>query len=354
MYKTLREESLKRVLPRIIVCAVLAIALLAVSGGGLIRIASGPQALSTLDPEDLNGKYVSFDASQVIVAIATLSTTDGDGNTHVQETYYLLPVGDNQYMTVMDRNQNHESVLSKAMDQSHEYYLGDLETLRTLGMISGTVSATEEDMTSYMTDCIDTYELPGYEEGRDSARLVITSQVNLDKVGFLSQKAALVLGSTALVFLLLLAAQLAAVFAGCYQRKVRFIIGDEENADFENALKIERTRVGKYVWYSKGPGSRAIKTEDIIWGYAMPEPMVVSKYRWPVALYDNAQNLTRIQFMDQKNCTAFLDAIADQGHPFHKGYTSALAEQFQNDFAGFQRDAANEAKARKQHEDRGE
>ena len=43
--------------------------------------------------------------------------------------------------------------------------------------------------------------------------------------------------------------------------------------------------------------------------------------------------------MDQKHCQDFLDAIEAQGHPFRKGYTSALAEQFQNDPEGFIRDA---------------
>ena len=60
----------------------------------------------------------------------------------------------------------------------------------------------------------------------------------------------------------------------------------------------------------------------------MPEPMVVSKYRWPVAVYDMEQNMTQLQFMDQKHCQDFLDAVEAQGHPFVKGYTSELSEKF--------------------------
>jgi hypothetical protein len=332
MYKTLRTESLKKVLPRIICCALAAIILLGISGGGLIKLITGPKAINDID----TGDYVSLDASDVIVAFATLSVTNDD-ETVVKKTYYLFPYGDS-YIAVMDRKEKNSDILDRAMEQSKEYYLGDLETLTKLGALSGTVKALDEDMTSYMTDCIDNYELPGYEEGADTSRLIIPYQIELDQVGLLSKTWTLVLFGGAVVFLILLAAQLVVLFAGCYQKKVRALIG-EEPEDFADAAKIERVRVGSYIWYSKGPGSRAVKTADIIWGYALPEPLVVSKYRWPVALYDHEQQLTRICFAEQKSCQDFLKAIAAQGNPFVNGYTSDYSEKFQNDFAGFCQDA---------------
>ena len=69
--------------------------------------------------------------------------------------------------------------------------------------------------------------------------------------------------------------------------------------------------------------------------------MVVSKYRWPVALYDMEQNMTRIAFMEQTHCEEFLSAIAVKGHPFVQGYTTEYAEKFQNDFEAFLADAAH-------------
>ena len=337
MYRALRKESMRRVLPRIIALAVAAVILLALSAGGLLKLASGPKEISSLSEEQLKGSYVTFDASEIIVAFATLSSS-GDSGSKTVETYYLLPFGENRYLAVMDAKEHHKNVIDRAMDQSHEYYLGDLETLTKLGNLRGTVVDLDEDMLKYMSDTIDNYQLPGYEEGRDSQRLLIPLQVNLDKVGFLSGKVAVILGICGLVCLLAMIAQIVIVQCGVYQRRVRALVGDEDDA-YEEAVQIERIRVGKYVWYAKGPGSRALKTSDLIWGYAMPEPMVVSKYRWPVAVYDMEQNMTQLQFMEQKHCQDFLDAVADQGHPFVKGYTSDLADQFQNHFPAFVRDA---------------
>ena len=200
-------------------------------------------------------------------------------------------------------------------------------------------------MTDFMTDCIEKYELPGYEEGKDCANLIVPYQVELDRVGFLNKTWIVVLGIASLVFLLLLVVQVAVLMSGAYQKKVRARIGDNET-EFASAKKIERIRVADYIWYTKGPGSRALRTEEVIWGYAMPEPMVVSKYRWPVALYTRDQELVRLNFMDRNNCQTFLDAVAAQGNPFISGYTSQYAQLFQSDLDGFIREAERAAKER--------
>ena len=342
MYKTLRKESLKCVLPRIIACAVIAAILLAVCAGGLVKMAVGPQKLDT---NVESGDYVSFDASEVIVAFASLTVSSDDSGSKTLKTYYLLPSGDGNYLAVMDEKDHNSNVLDRAMEQSHEYYLGDLETLTPLGNLSGTVKPLEDDMTDFMTDCIEKYELPGYEEGKDSANLIVPYQVELDRVGFLNKAWVALLGIASLVFLLLLIAQVAVLMSGAYQKKVRLLIGDAENG-FETAQQIERIRVADYIWYNKGPGSRALRTEDVVWGYAMPEPMVVSKYRWPVALYTRDQELVRLTFMDRKSCQTFLDAVAAQGKPFITGYTSQYAQLFQSDLDGFLREAERAAKER--------
>ncbi len=337
MKNTLRRESLKRVLPRIVLCGLLALILLGVSGGGLIKSLAGATHLSELPEEELEGKYVSFDASQVIVAFANLTSSNSDGDSKTLKTYYLLPYGDS-YLAVMDKGDAHESLMERAMEQSHEYYLGDLDALTGLGDLSGTVGALEEDMLDYMTDCIDNYQLPGYQEGGDSSALILPYQVNLDYVGLLKKPVALTLGAVGVVFLLLALVQLAVVMAGCYQKKALAVTGEAEEA-FQNAEQIERVRVGRYLWYTKGPGSRALPVESLVWGYALPEPLVVSKYRWPVALYNREQELLQVSFMEQAHCQDFLKAIAAQGHPFVSGYTSELSRRFQEDFEGFLREA---------------
>ena len=101
-------------------------------------------------------------------------------------------------------HEHHSDVLDKAMDQSHEYYLGDLETLTQLGPLQGTIAALDDDMTSYMVDCIEKYTLPGYEEGGDTSALILPLEIDLDRVGLFSKTVTLILGGAGLLFLILM------------------------------------------------------------------------------------------------------------------------------------------------------
>lgn len=350
MNKVLKKESLKSLMPKIIITAVLTIAFLAVACQGLLMMISGPTELSNVNLEEAEGEYVSFDASEVIVAFATWSVSN-DSETKVLETYYLLPYGEGTYIAVMDAEENNASVLDRAMEQSYEYYLGDLETLTRLGTLSGTVKPLEEGMTDYMVDCIENYTLPGYEEGANTANLIYPLQINVDQVGFLYSNTAALLGVIGLVFLALTLLLLIPALVGVYQKKAAEIVAEELTAEeaesaFAEAVTIEKIRVGKFIWYQKGATTKALSTRNLIWGYPMPEPLVVSKCRWPVALYDEEQNCTQICFMEKKNREKFLAAIAAQGHPFIDTYTSELAQKFKTNLEGFKKEAQQAAKER--------
>lgn len=342
MNKILRGYSLKVMLPKIIAVFVVAVILLGVACPGLFMLLGGATDISQVDLNQANGELVSFDASQVIVAIATLSSTDGEGNKEVLETHYLLPDGNGKYLTVLDKKEKNENVLSRAMEQSEQYYLYDLETLTRLGDLQGTVKPIDDDMYTYITDCITNYELPGYSEDANLYDLIIPVQIELNQVGFLSETTALLLGVLGLVFAVFGVVLLMPIMSGRYQKKALLALNatqEEAESAFSEAEAIEHARVGKYIWYQKGATTHTLITKDLIWGYTMPEPLVVSKYRWVVALYDMEQKQTQVCFMEKKNCEKFLAAIQNQGNPFVNGYTANLAQQFQDNFHKFVEEA---------------
>ena len=352
MKKVLKKQSVLYFMPWLIGCAVVAVVLLGVTLQGMFLRITGPEDISQFDSSSLeNGDYVSYDASDVIVAFATLSSSDADETT-VMKTYYLLPVGDS-YIAVVDKKEQNSEILDKAMEQSYEYYLGDLQELTKLGGLSGTVTSLESDMTSYMVDCIEEYGLPGYVEGEDTAALILPYEIVNQNIGFMSGKLNLLLFLVALVFVIIILILLVPVMIGTFQKQAVALVlaectTDEAEDDFANADKFEAIRVGKYIWYQNGPFTRTLKTSDIIWGYMMPEPLVVSKYRWPVALYDCEREFSRICFAEKADGIAFLNAIASQGNPFVKGYTPELSKMFKSDFEQFQSYASNMAQTFKE------
>lgn len=346
MNKQLQKLSVRVMLPKILTAAVIALILLGFSIGGVVKLLAGPKPLASVDTGNLSGKYVSFDASEVIVAVASL-TSESNGSTETLKTYYLLPVGE-QYVAVMDRKEKNSSTMDRAMSQSQEYYLGDLETLTKIGTISGTVSNMETGMETFMTDCITKYELPGYDAAVLDD-LILPYQINLNQVGLLSTTMTLILFAVGMVFACITLAMLIPVFIGVFQKKSDAVLlqentAEEADAMFAEAESFERAFVGKYIWFMDGASSRAVKTSEIIWGYVMPEPLVVSKYRWPVALYDYDRTPYRVFFAEKKTAQNFLKAIAAQGHPFIGEYSPNYNQMFKSDFDSFKKLAEHNEK----------
>ena len=340
MYKKLRNLTLRRFLPYILICFIIGAVLIGLSSQGIILRLSGPESLSELNMDDsANGRYVQFDASEIIVACAELSRSTDD-DTKLLKTYYLLPTNDGRYMIVIDKKGEHETILDKAMDQSYDYYLGDLESLTPLGNLSGTITQLENDMESYIVDCIEEYQLPGFEEGKSTSSLIYPYQIELQKVGIFSKTLSIILLCVGVVFLVVGLALLVPILAGTYQRKMlKTISSDMPLSDaevlFNNSVQIENVWIGEYIWYQKGAHSYALKTSTLIWAYMMPEPLVVSKYKWPVALYDTAQDLYQICFIEKKSGQKFLSEISKIGYPLIDHYTPEYAQLFKSDIDAF-------------------
>ncbi len=346
MNQALKRRSLKFLLPWMVLCVLLAAALLGVSGKGVLGLAAGPRPLQTqVDQSNaLNGSYVSLDASEVIVAFATL-TSSSDSEEKTLETYYLWHAGDGRYLAIVDKKEHNQALLDRAMEQSHEFYLGDLTELTALGTLSGTASSLDEDMIDFMTDCIQQYQLPGYDGNLE----ILPIEVTLDRVGLFGKTLTLVLFALGLVLLLCAAALLLWVLLGGFQKKANRFIAQwhtpqEAEAIYEAAAEIERIRVGAYIWYQKGAVTKVLKTDQLIWGYQETEPLVVSKYRWPVALFNEARKKTILSFMEKKNCQALLDTIAAQGGPFIGEQSPQIAQIFFNDMDAFMALAEEQAK----------
>ena len=348
MNKTLRKATLQYMLPWIIISAVLAVGFLAVAMTGLLKMAAGADAVSSESLE--NGNYVSFDASEVIVAFANLTQSDSEGNNTVTlKTYYLLPDGNGKYLAVMDRKEANAEVLDKAMEQSYSYYMEDLETLTKLGTLSGTVGTLESDMEGYMTDVISEYALPG-SDGDNLSSLILPYQINIGRVGFLTSSLAVILGCIGGGFLVIFLLLLIPVMTGAYQKKALARVTAEHTKEeaeqiFADAQVFERVHVSEYIWYPAKAFTKCIRTEDLIWGYIMPEPLVVSRYRWPVALFDREKKQTTICFADKKQAEKFLDAVAAQGYPFVSGYSTTLNERFKGSVEDFEKLATASAKS---------
>jgi hypothetical protein len=342
MEKTLRRASLKKVLPRILVCFLLFIVLLAVTGLGVFKLLAGPTALSQLDAADAQGRYVSVDASQALAAFASYSTDD-----KVSEEYFILALDDGRFMAISAKGSNID-LLEAAGDQAEDFYVnGTLDTMQSMGSVSGTVSTMADELYEYMDQALESMSnyipvLQG-EDGYSDQILYVCLKV--DRVGWLSTKYVVILSVLALLFLLLGIAQIVLVYSGSYQREVTALLKpylrteDDRaavEADFAEAQVIEHVRVGKdFTWYQIGARAMVLRNDQVIWGYCQIEPLVVSKYRWPMCLWMRDGNCLTPHLEDQRSVKAILKALADGGNQFLSGYDANRLRRCEANFDDF-------------------
>lgn len=325
MFQTIKKRTLKRMLPKIITAFALAVILLAASGLGAFRLILGPADLDSVSADQLMGKYVTFDASQSIAAYASY----GDDKSL---QYYVLTYGD-KYISIT-ADSSYYDLLDAASDQSQEYYQGDLTELHSLGMVSGTVSALEDDLRDYMISGITGIGLPGAEDEDAANASVLSYNIHLGKVGWMSSKAAVVFTILALISALVGVVLIVLVKVGFYHKQADKTIGKDADAaekDFEEAIHHHQIVVGKkYVWFFNGPKCGAIPTKEVVWAYCEANPNVVSKYKWPMAMYLRDKSYYKVDIETKDEINQIISEIAAVAPTMVTGYSSQKNKAFKN------------------------
>ena len=327
----LKKVSKKRMMPKIIALFAAALLLLIATKFGIFSLILGPTTAGETAAEDLMGKYVSFDASDSIAAYASLGSS---GSSKMQ--YYVLTWGD-KYISISATSE-HYNLLEAASEQSQEYYLGDLTELSPLGELKGTVVKLEDDLKDFMISGITGIGIPGADTAEEAEAHVVPYTIKLGYVGWLPQTWCLVFTALALLCIAGAVALLVLLNTGFYHKNALAVVGGDKNAeaDFETSTLHDQIRVGKrYIWYFKGPKSYALPTSSVVWGYCEANPMVVSKYQWPMALYTQDKNYHCVHIATKDEINQILSEIAAHKYPFVEGYTSAKNKMFQSDFQAF-------------------
>ncbi len=331
MIKTLRSQSLRAVLPRIICAVLLCAILLAVTGFGAFKLLAGPKPVSE---SSRPGDYVSFDLSQVIVGYATASVSGS-----VVRTYYILDLG-NGKLGSLCVPKGEEGLLSAALRQSEAYYNdGTLDTLARMGQAEGHVSALDSSYYDLMVEGLDTVSLEGEP---------VPVEVTWQRVGTMGKTWTLILSAAALALLLLAAAQLIAVLSGAYQKKAlaaaqAVLPLTEAEEDFKNAQRFDQTYLGdRLIWYQLGAASRCVPTEGVVWGFDRLDSRVLGTRRYTLYLYDRDGNAHDIRTKTEQERPLLAKAVEEKGHPFVYGYSQDRAHRFAADRAGFIRDIGKE------------
>ncbi len=343
MYRILKKESIRHILPGALTALVLGIVCFCISGFGIFRLLAGPVDLDSLDTSELDGAYVSLDTSRVIASFASVSRND-----EVIETYYMVELSDGHFI-MLSAGPAYDSIFSMASSQSQEYYLGDLEELEPMGLISGSITTADSELMGYLRDGLDSAGI--LPEGTTAADASLPYNIQLDKIGWCSVTWVYILTAASILLLLLGLFFLLRALSGAYIAKVRAKIDSdalpEAEADFQAAQRFGNIWVGKhYTWYFRRGKAQVIRTSDILWIFNQLDSRVLGKYRYSLSVYLNDQSNLELRTATAEERTPLAEAIMAQGYPVVYGYSQERAHQYAYDLPAFKAIAKKEAAAR--------
>ncbi len=337
MYQSMRRHSLAAVLPRLLLALVLAVVLLAFTAGSAFRLMAGPDPLNVLGTQAAAGDYVSVDMSQIVTGYASLTNEKSDGSTNTIKTFYILKIGEGTYLSLC-ADGRYDKSLERATDQAYDYYRNNSGILNEMGLISGQLTAMDDESLEMLTSWITQSKLEGFETEGAYTGTILPLEMQLNRIGSLSVTWTWILFALGLACLIWFVVELSLALSGFYFRQVRQALGNDANAiaEWQSAEAFGNARVGKdYIWYTRGPKSFVFPFNEVVWVYKQFDPRVLGRYKWPVSIFTSSRDYHELCVQEDRQREQLIQILRAHGGKFVAGYSQDNYDQFCNDFQAF-------------------
>lgn len=352
MIETLRKQTKKSLITRVIVCAVIAAALLFATKFAVFDVITGPAEMDiAAAPESYEGKYVTVEAHAVLMdyvehTTTTTNTRSGSKSTRVDGNSYLVFSSVPDYESGTDTWYYYSIYLDEAsqprlygkMDATWEYLLDETGTAAPpeSEKVTGTWTKMEGELKQY------------FEESLSELGLVETDydkfygyMLDTEHLGGQTTILFWALNAAALVLVLYALYCLISIFTNRYMADIhKYLLKHSDvsiaaiEADFAPAHVI-----GKCVWIGKkwtvfvsGPKAFLLENKDMVWGYYYQRTgkHSVSEIR----LYFTDKSMRSIS-MPETMAQEALKLYTDEQPQMVIGYDKELEKKFRKDFEGF-------------------
>lgn len=338
MWGDLKKKILKKVMVRLIVCAIFIGLIVSVLLPSIQYMLKGPEELNVVAPEDLDGAYVTNEFSEIYDYFAEYYETEGSGYENVTDRYYLVPYGENMVIG-MELGGEDFAVADQIIDEVNGYtdYLG------TSIQVTGTIAPMTETIYNYY---INYFAEAGFtEEELEGWALPYVLHSNYtgeveNYVVYLGIGAVIVLILIALIIVMKL-------ITGVYLSKIRKMIKNGTSAveeymdrDYQAAMTIERVKVGKiYTFFFKGIKVDLVKNEEIVWAYNQEITHRVNGIKAGVTkslvMFTKDKKKYKLDMKKKESVLQALYALKEINQGIVLGYSDELKQCFDRDFQKF-------------------
>ncbi|BCJ93494.1 hypothetical protein acsn021_10630 [Anaerocolumna cellulosilytica] len=362
MLNELKKLSNKRAIVRIGLVAAALIMVLIFFTGDFVKSIQGPKDLYSINAKDIPGAYVTGEITAMIDPFAEYYTYDSDGTKNSTEQYYIIPVGEEEYAAIEIKPEDFD-IADRIYYDTYDYLYGNIDELTVSMKITGTFQEMDPEMVQYFEETIaaSDYFYDFSEEEID--KLIYPYVLKKDMIGSNDTIPLYLIMALTVVLFLYIIIVLIKIITGAYLNSIRKYISNNESstsqerieADFENAVKVESTRIGEtWTYYFDGLKPMIINNSDIIWAY---QEIVTHRRNGikvgttkSVILYNRNKNKITLAMKKTDSIELILETYARQHSHIVMGYSENLKATLKKDFEGFLR-LAYQQNASQQTED---
>ena len=213
MLQELKKQSLKRVLPGVIVLALLAAVCMALGGAGVVNLVKGPDWLYDYYGEDLEGRYVEADVYVVYDWYAeTTSRREGSSVETTKSRDFIIDANDLEYIALEVPAADLKQVEQQMYD-SWDYLDDVTDDLTTYYHIEGTVERMDAETLGLYTEFL--------ADGGTLDEAFLPYIIKQGKVGGADKTFSLFMFVAAVAMLVWLAVLLVKALTGGYQKAIK-------------------------------------------------------------------------------------------------------------------------------------
>ncbi|ROR30428.1 hypothetical protein EDD66_10279 [Mobilisporobacter senegalensis] len=349
MLEQLKKESLKKVRTKILLYLGICIVLIGIFHRCFLNLMEGPRDFNTLSIEELPNSYIKGEFYFLIDNFAQYYIENESGKESVTENYYIIPVGEEEYMALeIDTGNAAES--ERICNETYEYIMGNTDTPPTGIKLKGTINKMPDEVYEYYEDWFQTSGFLGEPTEEEINRVALPYIIQVDYIGFVDGY--IVYGVLALIILGFIYSVIIAIkgLSGLYiapikkyvQRNESSVSLEQIEADFMNAASIGTVRIGqKWTYYFKGNKIQIIKNDDIVWAYLQETTQKVYGIKAGViriiVLYTNDRKKYTYTMRNVNDIYTILGEYSKNHPNILVGFSEDLKKLFKKDFEQFKR-----------------
>jgi len=360
MKLAVRKRYLRFLLPALLLCLLLALLLLWISGFGFRYLLRKPAQLSELPLDELKGSYVTTPVTEAGEQFTYLGYQDSQGNPVITEEYTVCKLRGKYLMIRVTKKDL--PVLDKYLHASELVQSGEIGSVleANMGKLTGTVNKARPDamkqlrswFTSHQLDAhnqVDKYSgadissYPGVAQGKFDDYLddvILPLELDVGSLGVRSGGAVKALTVIAALLVLLALALAVSILLGMWEKRMRAALrqhGKRLTADYDTAEVFgPQLRIGQdFLWVFGPMNTRILETKDVIWAYPRSKRLEGGKQAWSLVMKTDWGSEAAAKLDGEAAVEKAVAALRSRGFPMTVGFDKEKQKLYKKDLAAF-------------------